>query len=60
MKCLICENLYPPNYKECPICKNHLVPEKFAPQVEEIKEMQNFEFIEPFVVDGDIDDFGSM
>lgn len=60
MKCLICENLYPPHYKECPICKNNLVPEKFATQVEEVKEVQNFEFIEPFVVDGDIDDFGSM
>lgn len=40
MKCLICENLYPPHYKECPICKNNLVPEKFAPQVEEIEEVE--------------------
>lgn len=39
-KCLICENLYPPHYKECPICKNHLVAEKFAPQVEEIEEVE--------------------
>lgn len=40
MKCLICENLYPPHYKECPICKNNLVPEKFAPQVEDIEEVE--------------------
>ena len=39
-KCLICENLYPPHYKECPICKNNLVREEFAPQVEEIEEVE--------------------
>ena len=26
-KCLICENLYPPHYKECPICNIELVKE---------------------------------
>ena len=55
-KCLICENLYPPHYKECPICKNNLVREEFAPQIEEV------ETVEPvlaLVVDGDIDDFES-
>lgn len=60
MKCLICENLYPPNYKECPICKNHLVAEKFAPQIEEIEEIEEIEPITAYVVDGDTDDFGSM
>ena len=56
MKCLICENLYPPNYKECPICKNNLVPEKFAPQVEEVEEVEP---VTALCVDGDIDDFES-
>lgn len=55
-KCLICENLYPPHYKECPICKNKLVKEKFAPQIEEVEEVEP---ISAFAVDGDIDDFES-
>lgn len=53
-KCLICENLYPPHYKECPICKNNLVQEKFAPQ---IKEMEEVEPVSALVVAGDIDNF---
>ena len=56
-KCLICENLYPPHYKECPICGNHLVREEFAPQD---KEVETVEPVSALVVDGDIDDFGSM
>lgn len=56
-KCLICENLYPHHYKECPICNNHLVPEKFAPQDKEVEEVEP---LSALVVDGDIDDFGSM
>ena len=55
-KCLICENLYPPHYKECPICKNKLVKEKFAPQIKEVEEVEP---ISAFAVDGDIDDFES-
>lgn len=57
MKCLICENLYPPHYKECPICKNNLVREEFAPQDKEVEEVEP---VSALVVDGDIDDFGSM
>ena len=56
-KCLICENLYPPHYKECPICKNNLVREEFAPQDKEVEEVEP---VSALVVDGDIDDFGSM
>ena len=55
-KCLICENLYPPHYKECPICKNHLVREEFAPQE---KEVETVEPVSALVVGGDIDDFES-
>lgn len=57
MKCLICENLYPANYKECPICKNKLVKEKFALQEKEVEEVEP---VSALVVGGDIDDFGSM
>lgn len=46
MKCLICENIYPAYYKKCPICDNHLVKEKFAPQIEEVEEVEK---ITPFV-----------
>lgn len=56
MKCLICENLYPPHYKECPICKNHLVREEFAPQDKEVEEVEP---VSALVVGGDIDDFES-
>lgn len=55
-KCLICENLYPQHYKECPICKNNLVREEFAPQD---KEVETVEPVSALVVDGDIDDFES-
>lgn len=55
-KCLICENLYPHNYKECPICKNNLVPEKFAPQIEEIEEVEP---ITAYVEFTELDDFES-
>jgi len=57
MKCLICENLYPPHYKECPICKNNLVPEKFAPQIEEIEEIEEVEPITAYVEFTPLDDF---
>ena len=56
-KCLICENLYPAYYKTCPICDNHLVKEKFAPQEKEVEEVEP---VSALVVGGDIDDFGSM
>lgn len=56
-KCLICENIYPAYYKECPICKNNLVREEFAPQDKEVEEVEP---VSALVVDGDIDDFGSM
>lgn len=56
MKCLICENIYPAYYKKCPICDNHLVKEKFAPQIEEMEEVET---ISAFAVDGDLDDFES-
>ena len=55
-KCLICENLYPANYKECPICTNKLVKEKFAPKVEEIEEVEK---ITPFVEFTELTDFES-
>ena len=55
-KCLICENLYPPHYKECPICKNNLVREEFALQD---KEVETVEPVSALVVDGDIYDFES-
>lgn len=54
MKCLICENLYPSHYKQCPICGNNLVKEKFAPKVEEVEEV---ELITPFVEFTPLDDF---
>lgn len=57
MKCLICENIYPAHYKKCPICDNHLVKEKRALQIEEVEEVEP---VSALVVDGDIDDFGSM
>ena len=57
MKCLICENIYPAYYKKCPICGNHLVREEFAPQEKEVEEVEP---VSALVVDGDIDDFGSM
>lgn len=56
MKCLICENLYPPHYKECHICKNHLVREEFAPQ---IKEVETVEEITPFIEFTELKDFES-
>lgn len=49
-KCMICENLYPQHYKECPICKAELVPEKFAPQPEK----EDVVKISPFVEAGEI------
>lgn len=55
-KCLICENLYPPHYKECPICKNKLVKEVFAPQ---IKEVETVEEITPFIEFTELKDFES-
>lgn len=56
-KCLICENLYPSHYKKCIECGAELVKEKFAPQIEEVEEVEP---VTALVVDGDIDDFGSM
>lgn len=53
-KCLICENIYPPHYKECPICKNHLVREEFAPQIEEVEEVEP---ISAYVEFTPLDDF---
>lgn len=38
MKCLICENLYPPHYAKCPICDSNLVKEQFKPQIKEEEE----------------------
>lgn len=38
MKCLICENIYPPYYKKCPICDNTLVKEEFVQIVEDKEE----------------------
>lgn len=55
-KCLICENLYPPHYKKCPICKNKLVKEKFAPQIEEKEEVEK---ITPYVEFTELTDFES-
>ena len=55
-KCLICENLYPPHYKECPICKNNLVQEKFVPQIEEMEEVEE---ITPFIEFTELKDFES-
>ena len=40
MKCLICENIYPPHYARCPICDNHLVREQFAPQEKEVEKVE--------------------
>ena len=56
MKCLICENIYPAYYKTCPICDNHLVKEKFAPQIEEVEEVEK---ITPFVEFTELTDFES-
>ena len=57
MKCLICENIYPAYYKKCIKCNIELVKERFAPQIEEEEEVEP---VSALVVDGDIDDFGSM
>lgn len=57
MICPSCQNLYPPHYKECIKCDIELVKEKFAPQIEEVEEVEP---ISAFAVDGDLDDFGSM
>lgn len=60
--CNDCEAIFSDHYTECPSCEGESM-KRYLPsvkQVEEIEEVQNFEFIEPFVVDGDIDDFGSM
>lgn len=56
MKCLICENIYPAYYKTCPICDNHLVKEVFAPQTEEIEEVEP---ITAYVEFTPLDDFES-
>ncbi|MFW9601817.1 MAG: hypothetical protein ACMV1B_05810 [Prevotella sp.] len=57
MICPSCQNLYPPHYKKCIKCDVELVKEKFAPQD---KEVETVEPVSALVVDGDIDDFGSM
>ena len=56
-KCLICENIYPANYKECPICKNHLVREVFAPQ--QVEKVEEIEEISPYVEYTELTDFES-
>lgn len=57
MICPQCENIYPSHYKKCIECGAELVKEKFAPQIEELEEVEP---VSALVVDGDIDDFGSM
>jgi len=48
MRCLACENIYPPSYKECPNCNIKLVPERFAPKEEEEDTKDN-----PLIVNGE-------
>lgn len=56
MICPKCELIAPSNYSLCPKCRIQLVKEKFAPQIEEVEEVEP---ISAFAVDGDIDDFES-
>ena len=56
LKCPICNNLYPFNYKKCIKCKNNLVREEFAPQ---IKEVETVEEITPFIEFTELKDFES-
>ena len=57
MKCLVCDCLFPLSYDKCPVCGNHAITkEQFAPQIEEIEEI---EVVTPYAVGGDIDDFES-
>ena len=52
MKCLVCENIYPPHYDKCPICDGHLVREQFKKQEVEVEEVEQ---ISALVVDGDLE-----
>ena len=54
-KCVKCEVLAPPSYSKCPECGSNLVLEKFAPQIEEVEEIEP---ISAFVEMGDISDIG--
>lgn len=41
MKCLVCDCLFPSSYAKCPVCGNHAITkEQFAPQIEEIEEVE--------------------
>ena len=41
MKCLVCDCIFPASYEKCPVCGNHAITrEQFAPQVEEIEEIE--------------------
>ena len=41
MKCLVCDCLFPSSYAKCPVCGNHAITkEQFAPQIEEIEEIE--------------------
>lgn len=56
LKCPICNNLYPFNYKKCIKCNIELVKEKRAPQIEEIEEVEK---ITPYVEFTELTDFES-
>lgn len=58
MKCNNCEAIFGINHKSCPSCgSKDFEKEEFAPQD---KEVETVEPVSALVVDGDIDDFGSM
>ena len=57
MICQKCQAITPNSYKLCHECKTELVRERFV-QIE--KEVEEVEPVSALVVDGDIDDFGSM
>jgi len=64
--CNDCEAIFSDHYTECPSCKSENIKKYISlPRSEndysiDTTKDKEFNFIEPFVVDGDIDDFGSM
>lgn len=57
MKCLVCDCLFPSSYAKCPVCGNNAITkEQFAPQVEEIEEVEP---ITAYVEFTPLDDFES-
>ena len=58
MICTQCQSIFPSHYKVCPVCQSKdIEKEKFVPHIEEVEE---FELITAFCVDGDTDDMDGM